>query len=476
MRPTLTLDGQLLTQGSRSVSIGQGHFLVVDFLFPGVGLVDRVFHAVFAGGYYAVGLDTIGHAGSILLDARGEHYKKAVGTTNDPSYSDAEIGDRLSLAALEYLDNVEQQIVKLGALLHNVQVEDVAEALTGQDIRIEFINGVLRFRPIGWFVDAKRVIARDFAVDGDESDREKKFQIMGLSGSYLENRLWEDYAGLPSISTAIGLQFANAVGIPILTIDQSNIATLLPTLNVFPHVRQAVVDAVTAGRVVTIPRDTLLFDDWVGSVWIDDLPGGLATGYLIAGGILGGASNQDPKTKQGENPLCTDVSAALDSDELKATAWQENQWGQFEPDKRPTDRKGDIGTMQVNQPTWVKQDAQGNPLPTIDIDGDGRKDPVDLDRLQYNWQYNIDVGTAIYANEFGPKAEAHLDSLVGAGNYTAAQLVTENYFLYNHGGNAKTKNGTRVKVFYYTKDANGKLMRASYPDLTEKDQKNIVQK
>ena len=166
---------------------------------------------------------------------------------------------------------------------------------------IELVDGIFRFRPIGWFIDVKRIPARPFAVDGDESDQEKKVRIKGHTSAYLENRLWEDYTGLPSISTALGLQFANEQAIPILTIDHSNAGTLLPTLNVFLEVRQAVEDAVNQAHVLTIPRDTLFFHDWAGSMWIDDFPGGLATAYQILGGLLGSSTTLDPKKKVGEN-------------------------------------------------------------------------------------------------------------------------------------------------------------------------------
>ena len=469
VRPAIKLDGQVLVQGSRVVGIGQGHFLVVDFLAPGYGLIDRVFHTLFAGGYYAVGLDTIGDAGSILLDRRGEEYVRALGKAADPSYSDDERGEMLSLAALEYLDNLERQTAKLAALLHNVQAKDVAEALTGQIITVELVDGVFRFRPIGWFIDVKRIPARPFAVDGDESDLGKKIRIKGLTSSYLENHLWEEYAGLPSISTALGLQFANEQAIPILTIDQSNASMLLPTLNVFPEVRREVEDAVSQGHVVTIPRDTLFFHDWAGSAWIDDLPGGLATAYRVLGGILGGSTALDPKKKVGQNPLCSAVSQAMGTDETRATGWQESAWRQFR-EGRPLNRKGDTGTMQVNRGIW----ATGKP--TVDIDGDTRKDVVDLERLEYEYQYNIAVGSAILSREYQPRAQAHMNSLVGAGNYTAAQLFTETYFLYNHGGHAETKAGQRVEVFYYAKDANGNLVPASYPNLTEAAQETVETK
>jgi hypothetical protein len=51
----IKLNGQTVTTGSRSVSIGDGHYVVVDLLFPGATQPATLFHTVFAGGYYGLG-------------------------------------------------------------------------------------------------------------------------------------------------------------------------------------------------------------------------------------------------------------------------------------------------------------------------------------------------------------------------------------------------------------------------------------
>lgn len=448
----------------------------MDFLFPGVGLIDRIFHTVFAGGYYAVGLDTIGDAHFILRD-RGKQFIAAGG-----GYDDSGVGEWLSLAALQYLDNVEGQTVRLGALLDNVQVKEVAEALTGQDIRIEFVNGALHFRPIGWFVDAKRIIARHFAVDGDESDLDKKWQIMGLSGSYLENRLWEDFAATASISTVIGLQFANQAGIPILTIDQGNVGTLLPTLNVFPYIRQAVLDAVNAGRVVTIPRDTLLFHRWVGSVWIDDLPGGLSTGYLISGSVLGGNTADEPF--KGEEPDCGLLHQQLGADKYKAVASTEGKgrtWRQFNQDGQPLQAGNDFGIMQVNK-SW-----DGKAIDFLDSSGnfgrDGQPDTIGFEKVQKKWDYNVEVGKAIF-DDAANRAQRYFG---GQGVTPAAeQVAQESAFQYNHSPGFwkyKLVNGKKVRdrfveFHYYEKDpTTGQLVKKDYAkdsDFTDAQRKGAT--
>jgi len=278
---------------------------------------------------------------------------------------------------------------------------DVSEALTMKNIVIEYVNGGWHFRPFGWTIDAKRVASNLFADNGDDSHQIQWLQMDGMASSFYESRLWDRFTGIQSISTIRGLQFANANGIPVYQIDQTNAAALLPTLNVFPDVLQNVQNEVNAGHTVTIPRDTIVMNQWVGSVWIDELPDGSA-GYLIEGSLFGGSTTQDPKDRQNTNPSCSDLGAAFDSqsgnfdsDIARAVAMRESGWTQFDGDGDPLisqnkNKSGqvtsaDIGIMQVND----NNDGQTVTLP------DGTHVVIDQQRLANDWQYNMQIGSAI---------------------------------------------------------------------------------
>ena len=329
------------------------------------------------------------------------------------------------------------------------------------------MNGGWHFRPYGWTIDAKRVASDLFADNGDDSHQNQWLQMDGVSSSFYESRLWDRYTGIQSISTIRGLQLANANGIPVYQIDQTNAAALLSTLNVFPDVLQNVQNEVNAGDTVIIPRDTIVMNQWVGSVWIDQLPDGSA-GYLIEGGLFGGSTTQDPKDRQNTNPSCSDLNAAFDSqsgnfdsDINRAVAMRESGWTQFDGDGDPLisqnkNKSGqvtsaDIGIMQVND----NNDGQTVTLP------DGTHVVIDQQRLANDWQYNVQIGSAILNNDL-VAAQRYLQGL-GVSSPSNSDLATVAYYMYNHGSNVPPgfdyENGVLTPISYEVGDTftnNGK--------------------
>jgi transglutaminase-like putative cysteine protease len=463
---SINVNGQAVATGSRPAFIGDGHYVVVDLFFPGATQPATLFHTVFAGGYYGLGLDVQGDL-SEEISARKQSYLQALNTSPDPTYDDATTGDFMSTTALVYLNNIQAERLNISALTSTTPVMDVSEALTMKNIVIEYVNGGWHFRPFGWTIDAKRVASNLFADNGDDSHQIQWLQMDGVASSFYESRLWDRFTGIQSISTIRGLQLANANGIPVYQIDQTNAAALLPTLNVFPDVLQNVQNEVNAGHTVTIPRDTIVMNQWVGSVWIDELPDGSA-GYLIEGGLFGGSTTQDPKDRQNTNPSCSDLDAALDSqsgnfdsDIARAVAMRESGWTQFDGDGDPLisqnkNKSGqvtsaDIGIMQVND----NNDGQTVTLP------DGTHVVIDQQRLANDWQYNVQIGSAILNNDL-IAAQRYLLGL-GVSSPSNSDLATVAYYMYNHGSNVPPgfdyQNGVLTPISYEVGDTftyNGK--------------------
>jgi len=76
--------------------------------------------------------------------------------------------------------------------------------------------------------------------------------------------------------------------IPIYTINQSNIDTILPQLQVDHDVKTDIQNAVNAGKVVTVSKTNITYNGWTGCgyIIIDPTTGNGA--YMISGGMNGG--------------------------------------------------------------------------------------------------------------------------------------------------------------------------------------------
>ena len=112
------------------------------------------------------------------------------------------------------------------------------------------------------------------------------------------------------ISTVKALQLANAQGQQIYKIDQTNIDTVLPKLNLSNSVKQDIQSSVNAGKYVITHTDNVSVPGWSGAGYaiIDPLTGSDA--YLISGGFKAFAAGLEQE-ERAINALLYVVSAGL---------------------------------------------------------------------------------------------------------------------------------------------------------------------
>ena len=141
---------------------------------------------------------------------------------------------------------------------------------------------------LGREMDVAHLLVSIAAQDG--SQRVKFGRLIGMQGSLLEGAVPEQLFGRPygqgqSAVRLIGN--ANAQGIPIYVLDQSNADSVIPLLQINPDVKQDIQNAIAVGKMVTVSAQapTNLNFHGVGYI-IEDLEAGTGA-YLIAGGLNG---------------------------------------------------------------------------------------------------------------------------------------------------------------------------------------------
>jgi len=144
----------------------------------------------------------------------------------------------------------------------------------------------------GLAMDVGRNINIVKALDGDNAKKVQYVLASGMNSSALEHSVPEQMFSTPDnpadgVSAVKALKIANDQGIPIYTINQSNIDTILPQLQVAPDVKADIVNAVNAGKVVTVSKTNITFNGWTGCgyIIIDPTTGNGA--YMISGGMNG---------------------------------------------------------------------------------------------------------------------------------------------------------------------------------------------
>lgn len=139
-------------------------------------------------------------------------------------------------------------------------------------------------------IDIKRNLQ---AATGDTPDLVRTYlEESGTNGSYLEGSIFNQlYQGTPGVGLSASriLATANALRIPIHTIDQNNIGAILPKLAVSSAVKDDISNAVAAGLIAVVPEKEIThLGVWSGTGYILRDPGTGEGAYLLDGGLNGG--------------------------------------------------------------------------------------------------------------------------------------------------------------------------------------------
>jgi len=290
VKPQLKIEGVVNAEGV-AVGMGMDQTLNMIFSLPNIGL-DQVQNTITAGGYYAVGLvaDRLPSGYSVELQKRAKRlddFVKAGGNRG----SDQGLGEQLYLSAMTYFWEVDRQTDVLASQGDVVYAKQSGEGIFALSLSVLTLFGVPRRTEVtGTNIDVDRLVYIPFSKTGDTQAQINFMTTSGSVGSGSEHGIIEQMYGVDAISAVKAIHLANQQGIRIYQITASNRATVLPLLQVSNAVKADINNAVNAGKEVLIPERELLVNDWRGVGYIVSDPATGAAGYLISGGIAGGAN------------------------------------------------------------------------------------------------------------------------------------------------------------------------------------------
>ncbi len=154
---------------------------------------------------------------------------------------------------------------------------------------------VTSMQTTGAALDALTRISSAIPISTDTGVSTKGFMYLsGYEGSYLEEKAFEDVLGVESISTMKLLRLAAAQGISIVTINQQNISSVLPTITTGLDVTSTqaiqtnIQNLVNQGLEVQIPISGTTYEAFTGTGYIAlNLTTGEG-GYYLSGNLHGG--------------------------------------------------------------------------------------------------------------------------------------------------------------------------------------------
>jgi Transglutaminase-like superfamily len=294
VKPELRIDGQVVATGA-PVGLGGTNIFTMTFSDPSYGS-SQVVNYIDAGVYQAIGLNLGRISQNQLTNLKSKmeatktklQNKDFAGLTKDDL-----LGDLLYTTALAYHAEL-GTINDIAAKAMNVNAITLpSETIFATKLKVLMFFGLPRWvQPGGLNMDADYLIQVVKAKDGNNSTAKKYMIRSGLASSSLENGVPEQIFSTPSrpvegISTVKALKLASSQGIPIYTINQSNLATTLPQLQVGQEVISDIQNAVNAGKVVTISQTNITYNGWTGCGYIIVNPETGAGAYMISGGLSG---------------------------------------------------------------------------------------------------------------------------------------------------------------------------------------------
>lgn len=288
--PELKLEGQVVATGP-SLGLGQQQTFTMWFQAPG-GRTIPVENSVVAGSYYAVALD-LGFGSTEAMTRRADLLQQVSATLTEQNvWSDEAVGEMLHMLGQGYFG----QVGAIRALL--ARSADIAEArhTSAGLVAADLSAAYLFFSPVsvrlgGLHIDVDHDLVSPVSRTGDSQAVRGYMVASGAVGSAYEHLIFEQMLQVPALSAMRVFQVAQERGIPIYTINASNVEELLPLLDLSDAVESDIRSSAMAGKLVFAPEREVQLYNWHGAGYVVMDPESGAAGYMISGGWAGGSTD-----------------------------------------------------------------------------------------------------------------------------------------------------------------------------------------
>ncbi len=287
LRPVLKVNDERIVVAQGGVPMGGEFNLALDLISPNG--VQSITNTHIVGNLSVIGISA---------------QRASIQPQADPSQQ-KDAARLLYEEAMNYNDRWNKAEDELATLLHLSISRPIPTAVTvGGVIDVTYLLDTPHgFTWKGVFIDAAfrcieavsdQLTASSGQLTADSSERVKLFmQLSSLQGSVLENRIFEDDFQVQSVSTAKLMTVANNSQAPIITIDTTNIDSLLPTLPFDQNIKDDITNAVNQKLFIRIPQSEITYQDWIGIGYIKENLVTGESGWMLSGMIAGGMTAWD---------------------------------------------------------------------------------------------------------------------------------------------------------------------------------------
>lgn len=295
VKPELRINGEVVATGA-PVGLGGTNIFTMTFSDLSYGS-SQITNYIDAGAYQAIGLNLgqISQEQLTALKAKLEDTKTRLQNNDFGNLTkDNLIGDLLYTTALAYHAEVGAMNYIIAKTMGVNAMTVPSETIFATSLRVARVFSMPRFvSPGGLNMDADYMMQVAKAKNGNNDAVRQYMRSSGMTASALEHSVPEQLFSSPDnqaqgISAVKALKIANDQGIPVYTINQQNITTIIPQLQVDQPVKDDILNAVNAGKVVTVSKTEISLNGWRGCGYIITNSETGAGAYMISGGLSGG--------------------------------------------------------------------------------------------------------------------------------------------------------------------------------------------
>ena len=294
VKPVLRINGAAAATGG-PIRMGKDQSIVISFAGPD-GDTDRIQNIITAGAYSAIILQSQ----NTPVDTPSKNMATLIENSKNVNSPDITIDDLLGQIlysiGVSYFHTLSFENEVFAKTLLLLSYRQPSEAMVTQEVKVDFVFGMPRSLNAGGIgIDVDRNVNVVYSSTQDK-EREKAYMILsGLASSVSENRILEAFFDVPSVSAVRLLKMASEQGIPVYTIEKSNVNEILPLLQVGEDVKTDIANAINTGKRVIVPQTKITFDQWVGAGYIVMDPTTGAGSFMISGGAGGGKTTPPNK-------------------------------------------------------------------------------------------------------------------------------------------------------------------------------------
>ena len=290
LRPQLVIDGVVVAEGS-VINAGYSQRYTINIHNPSPRNNDSdVSNNIVAGGMYCVAID-YGTIPSSVLEKSAAYIDAMKATVSEDNiYTEAVMGEMLHAVAMSYFGQLDIYNAILAGQKNVTDLRDLSVGIVGFKANVIYtFERPSEINEGGFFLDIGHDVHSVISNTNTKSDEQSYMLQTGMYASAMEHGVLEQITGIESVSTMKAIQYAVQNDIPMHVIAKANLTEELAALRVSEQVKQEVRSAVNSGKLVIIPEEELSINQWNGVGYMVLDTDTYACGYMIAGGLSGGA-------------------------------------------------------------------------------------------------------------------------------------------------------------------------------------------